>query len=42
MDSQLMFKGVGGNFIGEEELAFLGLEDKTGKTVTKNKKIVSL
>lgn len=36
-----MFKGVGGNFI-EEELAFLGLEDKTGKTVTKNKKIVSL
>ena len=43
MDSQLMFKGVGGNFIGkEEELAFLGLEDKTEKTVTRNKKIVSL
>lgn len=37
-----MFKGVGGNFIGEEKLAFLGLEDKTEKTVTRNKKILSL
>lgn len=36
-----MFKGVGGNFI-EEKLAFLGLEDKTEKTVTRNKKILSL
>lgn len=37
-----MFKGVGGNFIRKEELAFVGLEDKTEKKVTRNKKIVSL
>lgn len=40
MDSQLMSKGVGGNFIGkEEQLLFLDLEDKA---VSRDKKIVSL
>lgn len=38
-----MFKGVGGYFIEkEEELVFLGLENKSEKRVTRNKKIVSL
>lgn len=38
-----MFKGVSGSFIGkEEELAFLGLEDKSEKTVMRNKEIVNL